>query len=150
MQEYDLNAGIYTSLGVLTQTQIVQNLLQDYSRLHESTYHQMVNTMYHREYDKLAAGDVDLSRLSARISLRYNPDCDENPALAFLFEDLRIVEEDPLLKDPEIRRHIPLVMKQARHCLNTNRKNDPTFIEVLPCDCEPLVQPLGVGVTSHG
>ncbi|KJA14140.1 hypothetical protein HYPSUDRAFT_92500 [Hypholoma sublateritium FD-334 SS-4] len=134
IQEYDLNAGIYASIGVLTQTQIVQNLLEDYSRLHESTYHQMVNNMYHREYDKLAADDVDLSRLTARISLKYNPDWDDNPAHAFSFEDLRIVEEDPLLKDPEIQRHIPPVLKRARYWLNTNRKNDPTFIEVLPCN----------------
>ncbi len=76
---------------MLTQTQIVQNLLQDYLRLHDSTYHQMINNTYHREYADLAADGLNLTRLTARIFLQYNPDCAENPAHAFFFEDLCIV-----------------------------------------------------------
>ena len=116
--------------------QIVQNLLQDYLQLHASTYHQMINNTYHREYADLAADGVNLTRLTARIFLQYNPECDENPALSFLFEDLCIVEEDPLLWDEVMRPLMPAGLTEVRHKLNTNRKNDPTFIEVLPCDCE--------------
>ncbi|KAF8961981.1 hypothetical protein BDZ97DRAFT_1826892 [Flammula alnicola] len=123
-QDKDRTDGILAGSSILTEAQIVSNLLEDFVHLHESTFHQIFNYAYHTQ---LVGKEIDLSRLCATVNLEYLP----------------IVGPNSLA--PET--------KKFRDDFNTNRKNDSTFIQGIFCGYridgfESLYEPTGVKYTQ--
>ena len=52
-QEIDEAEGIRATLGQLTDHQIVDNLLEDFVHLHESTFDELANCIYHDNTAKM-------------------------------------------------------------------------------------------------
>ncbi|KJA14157.1 hypothetical protein HYPSUDRAFT_72736 [Hypholoma sublateritium FD-334 SS-4] len=121
-QERDGRIGIKASSNELTETQIISNLLEDFIQLHDSTFMKIFNYAYH---SRMVGSGIDLTRIHARVNLRYHPDCHRNPARAFHFRNLEVTE---------LRMHdiTPEALKY-RDDFKANRQNDPTFINCIRC-----------------
>lgn len=124
-QEKDGKIGIKASSNELTETQIISNLLEDFIQLHDSTFMKIFNYAYH---SRMVGSGIDLTRIHARVNLRYHPDCHRNPARAFHFRNLEVTE---------LRLHdIPPEALKYRDDFKANRQNDPTFINCIRCVCK--------------
>ena len=126
-QETDEAEGIRATLGQLTDHQIVDNLLEDFVHLHESTFDELANCIYHDNTAKMLAEHTDFSRLAININLKYLSDCDGNPAKAFDIVNIAITEVGP----HSMAEHV----KKYRDDLKRSRQNDRTFIQGILCTC---------------
>ncbi|KJA14926.1 hypothetical protein HYPSUDRAFT_72303 [Hypholoma sublateritium FD-334 SS-4] len=144
-QERDEAEGIRAALGLLTPHQIVDNLLEDFVHLHESTFDELANFIYHVNLPKLLAEQVDFSRVTVNVYLNYLPDCEGNPAKAFEIETIALKEVGSESLSEKVKKY--------RDDLKRSRQNDPTFIQGVLCSYhvagyESPLQPTGLKTTN--